>query len=229
MKTKCSSMVLSQVVHLFIAGLAVLSPTAHAQPSFHIVKPNDSSGAVTGYGTVVIRGAGGSSSNGMMVFAAGGNDISAMLMKACDTSQDGAVTPTELKAAFVTWFHRADTDTNGGLSQLELAVSLKEAFPEPLPPPGFPPPPEEMALHNILAKGMMAVVDDNKDGWVTFKEVIVHAGQNLPRWDADGNGWLDAQECVFAFHQFVQLGAPQGLGFGTSVGGGPEPGTQVGP
>lgn len=216
-----------------MVGLAVWSLTARAQVVFHTFGQNGSTVGVAGGGSGfgVIHGSAGPGQGQHVAIFAGGNDVSALLMKACDTNQDGAVTPVELKAALVTWFLHADTDTNGALSQLELAAALKGVFPMPVPPPGVPPLPEEVALHNILAKGIMAAVDANQDGWVTFKEEIVYAGQNLARWDGDGNGWLSAQECGSAFGQFIEQGGPERgttQVFGTSVGGGPEQGIQAG-
>jgi hypothetical protein len=142
-------------------------------------------------------------------------DIGASLLKHCDTNQDGVATPVEVKVGFFTWFQQADTDTNGALSEVELRAALKQIFPVPQPPPGFPPPPEDSGLHNLLATQLMASVDSNQDGWMTFKEAVAFVGQGLPQWDLDGSGSLDASEFANAFAQSMPP-PPQSLGIGVS-------------
>ncbi|MEW6306549.1 MAG: hypothetical protein AB1705_24045 [Verrucomicrobiota bacterium] len=207
MKIRFSSKALRPAVHaLFLAGLAGVSLIASAQQEFPTVIIAD--GRAGGVG----QGVAGSPAAGGMVIFAGGNEISATLMKLGDANQDGTITPAELKAALVARFQRADTDANGGLSQAELAAALKEIIPVPAPPPGLPAPPappEEFAPHNVFARGIMAAVDGDKDGWVTFNEAVAYTGQNLSAWDADGNGSLDAREGMFAFGQMARLGAPE--------------------
>jgi hypothetical protein len=118
-------------------------------------------------------------------------------------------------SGFFTWFQQADTDTNGALSEVELRAALKQIFPVPQPPPGFPPPPEDSGLHNLLATQLMASVDSNQDGWMTFKEAVAFVGQGLPQWDLDGSGSLDASEFANAFAQSMPP-PPQSLGIGVS-------------
>jgi Ca2+-binding EF-hand superfamily protein len=105
--------------------------------------------------------------------------------------------------ALLNWFQHADTDSNGSLSETELATALKSLFPTPQPPPGVPPPPEEMALHNPFAKKLMITVDANKDGWMTFQEALTLVTQNFAKWDANSNGSLDASELAAAFAELM--------------------------
>lgn len=133
----------------------------------------------------------------------GGIDVGASLLQSCDANQDGAATPDELKNGLLTWFRQVDTDTNGALSGVELAATLKQIFPVPPPPPGLPEIPEESALHNLLATTLLASVDANKDGWLTFKESVAFVGQSLSQWDSDGSGSLDASEFAGAFAQVM--------------------------
>jgi len=130
-----------------------------------------------------------------------GQDVGSSLLKACDTNQDGAATITEVKFALLNWFQQADTDKNGALSEVELATALKFLFPPPEPPLGDPPLPEDHALHNLLAKKLMAAVDVNNDGWITLAEAIAFVDQNFSKWDTNGNGSLDASEFAAAFAQ----------------------------
>jgi Ca2+-binding EF-hand superfamily protein len=153
----------------------------------------------------------------MIVF--NGQNIGASLLKACDANQDGAASESEVNAALLNWFHQADVDTNGVLSEVELATALQLLFPTPQPPPGVPPPPEEMALHHLLAKKLMATVDANKDGWMTFQEALAFVTQNFSKWDANRNGSLDASEFAAAFAQFMPVPSLN-RSFGT--GGGPS-------
>jgi Ca2+-binding EF-hand superfamily protein len=84
-----------------------------------------------------------------------------------------------------------------------LATALKSLFPTPQPPPGAPLPPEEMALHNQLTKNLIATVDANKDGWMTFQEALAFVTQNFAKWDANSNGSLDASELAAAFSELM--------------------------
>jgi hypothetical protein len=101
------------------------------------------------------------------------------------------------------WFHQADTDRNGALSEVELATALKLLFPPPEPQLGAPPLPEDHALHNLLAKKLMAAVDANSDGWITLAEAMAFVDQNFWKWDANSSGWLDASEFAVAFAELI--------------------------
>jgi Ca2+-binding EF-hand superfamily protein len=143
-----------------------------------------------------------------------GQDIGSSLLKACDTNQDRMASASELNAALLNWFQQADTDSSGALSETELSAALKSLFPAPQPPPGVPPPPEEMALHNLLAKKLMVTVDSNKDGWMTFQEALSFVSQAFAQWDADRNSSLDASEFAAAFAQLMPA-PPFTRNFGT--------------
>src|SRR5689334_18978749 len=97
-------------------------------------------------------------------------NIGGASLKLCDTNHDGVATADETKNGLSAWFQKADTDTNGALSEVELETALQQTFPTPQPPPGFPPIPEEFALPKILAKKLMSSVDANQDTWITLKE-----------------------------------------------------------
>src|ERR1041385_6787089 len=145
---------------------------------------------------------GSGAAHGIMIVL-NGQDVGASLLKVCDTNQDGAADIGEVKAALLNWYQQADTDTNGALSEDEMATALKSLFPAPPPPPGAPLLPEEHALHNLLAKKIMASVDANNDTWLTSKELMTFVDQSFSKWDADGTGSLDASEFAAAFAQFM--------------------------
>jgi len=132
-----------------------------------------------------------------------GQDVGSSLLKACDTNQDGAATITEVKFALLNWFQQADADKSGALSEVELATALNLLFPLLQPPPGAPPLTEDHALHNLLAKKLMAAVDVNNDTWITLTEAMAFVDQNFSKWDANSSGWLDASEFAAAFAQLM--------------------------
>jgi Ca2+-binding EF-hand superfamily protein len=206
---KQRSLVVSWQAMYWLAGLVGLSHAAYAQEG--TIK--DAAGDVI---------AGVPPPHVMMVLH--GQNIGASLLKACDTNQDGAAIATEVKAALLNWFQRADADTNGALSEVELATALKLLFPPPQPPPGAPPLPEDYALHNLLTKKLMAAVDANNDTWITPSEAIAFVDQNFSKWDANSNGWLDASEFAAAFAQLMptplhkpSIGPGQGAVFTQSL------------
>jgi Ca2+-binding EF-hand superfamily protein len=154
-----------------------------------------------GITTKGIAGAGVPARNVFMIL--NGQDVGAWLLKASDANQDGAASASEVNAALLNWFQQTDTDRNGALSETESAAALKSLFPTPQPPPGAPLPPEEMALHNQLAKKLMITVDANKDGWMTFQEALSFVTQNFAKWDANSNGSLDASELAAVFAELM--------------------------
>jgi Ca2+-binding EF-hand superfamily protein len=188
MKIQRTSMVSQWVVYLLTGCLMAMGQMASAQDYGGITTKSVEGGGMP------VRGV-------FLVF--NGQDIGSSLLKACDTNQDGTASVSELNAALLNWFRQADTDSNGALSETELAAALKSLFPAPQPPPGAPPPPEDMALHNLLAKTLMATVDSNKDGWLTFQEGLAFVSQTFAKWDANSNGSLDASEFAAAFAQMM--------------------------
>jgi Ca2+-binding EF-hand superfamily protein len=202
MRIQCSSTVSRWVIYLVAGCLMALGQTASAQ-NYRGITTKDVGGA-----GVPARGV-------FMVF--NGQDIGSSLLKACDTNQDGIVSASELNAALSNVFQQTDTDGSGALSETELATALKSVFPAPQPPQGVPPPPEELALHNLLAKNFMVTVDSNKDGWMTLQEALAFVSQTVAQWDTDGDGSLDASELAAAFAQFMP--APSfNKSFGTEAG-----------
>jgi len=204
-----------RLVPLLVAGLGTLIQTVNAQQNFRTVIVGGG-----GSGQGFIQGTAGSGPQRSIGIDIGGPcgpiDIGASLLKICDTNQDGAATPDEVKVGLLTWSQQADTDTNGALSEIELATALKQIFPVPQPPPGLPQMPEEFALHNLLAKKLMASTDVNKDGWLPFKEVIAFVDQSFSQWDSDASGSMNASELAAAFAQFMpQPGEPGGPGGGS--------------
>ena len=208
MKSRPSSTNIWQAALLLIACLTAANPAARAQQFGTSVSTEGGHGV--GFG---IAGSqqGGSGPRQFAVFLASPDGVSfgEKLLKACDVNQDGSAGPAEIKTALLAWFQRADTDTNSALSQAELSAALKELLPMPQPPAGLPAPPEEYAPYNVFAKNLMARVDANKDGWLTFKEAIVYIGGNLAQWDSDNSGSLVASEFDMAF---AQAFAPDGAG-----------------
>ncbi|HEU5248116.1 MAG TPA: hypothetical protein VFU09_13590 [Candidatus Udaeobacter sp.] len=206
MKKQRSSMVSWRAMYL-LAGFMSLGYATNAQEGTGITIKDATGGVIAGVPAPSV----------MIVF--NGQNVGSSLLKACDANQDGAASESEVNAALLNWFHQADVDTNGVLSEVELATALQLLFPMPQPPPGAPPPPEEMALHNQLAKKLMATVDANKDGWMTFQEALAFVTQNFAKWDANSNGSLDASELAAAFAQFMPVPSLN-RSFGT--GGGPS-------
>ena len=189
MRNQCSSVVSWPAVYL-LTGFMVFGHAANAQESPGITTWGAAgTGAITGvpaYDVMIVL-------NGL--------DVGSSLLKACDINQDGAATVTEVKFALLNWFQQADADKSGALSEVELATALNLLFPLLQPPPGAPPLPEDHALHNLLAKKLMAAVDVNNDGWITLAEAIAFVDQNFSKWDTNGNGSLDASEFAAAFAQ----------------------------
>jgi Ca2+-binding EF-hand superfamily protein len=188
MKIKRSSTVSQWVVCLLAGCLIAAGQMASAQEYGQIITKSDTGGGMPVRGVFMVLN---------------GQDIGSSLLKACDTNQDGATSASELNAALLNWFQQADADSNGALSETELASALKSLFPAPQPPPGAPPPPKEMALHNLLAKTLLTIVDGNKDGWITFQEGLAFVSQAFAKWDANSNGSLDASEFAAAFAQLM--------------------------
>jgi Ca2+-binding EF-hand superfamily protein len=202
MRIQRSSTVSRRAIYLLAGCLMAVSQTANAQDYGEITTKGVANAGVP------IRGV-------FMVF--NGQDIGSSLLKTCDTNQDGTSSASEVSAALLSWFQQADTDSNSALSETELAAALKALFPAPQPPPGAPPPPEDMALHNVLAKKLMAIADANQDGWTTSQEALAFVSQTFAKWDANSNGSLDASELAAAFAQLMPA-PPINKSFGTEGG-----------
>jgi hypothetical protein len=215
MKIRCSSMVSWRAIHL-LASLTALGQVAHAQEDGPVRTIQGGIGGGAGGSVKFVQRIDGSGPERGVMIVINGQDIGTSLLKVCDTNQDGAATADEVKAALSNWFGQTDTDTNGALSEIELATALKLLFPSPEPPPGVPAPPEDHALHNLLAKRLMAASDANSDTWITSTEAIAFVDQGFPSWDVDSSGALDASEFATAFAQFMPRPP-----FSSGVGGRP--------
>jgi EF hand domain-containing protein len=193
MKNQCSSAMSWRAVYLLM-GFMAFGQAANAQESPGITTWGAAgSGAITGvpaYGVMILLN---------------GQDVGSSLLKACDINQDGVATVTEAKFAVLNWFQQADTDNNGALSDVELATTLKLLFQPPEPPLGASPLPEDHALHNLLAKKLMAAVDSNNDGWIILAEAMAFVDQNFSKWDANNSGWLDASEFAAGFAELMWI------------------------
>jgi hypothetical protein len=191
MKKQCSSAMSWRAVYLLMGFTAFVQAT-NAQESPGITAWGAAgTGAIAGvpaYGVVIVLN---------------GQNVGSSLLKACDINQDRVATLTEVKFALLNWFQHADTDKNGALSEIELATALELLFSPPEPPLGAPPLPEDHALHNLLAKKLMAAVDSNNDGWIILAEAIAFVDQNFSKWDANNSGWLDASEFAAAFAELI--------------------------
>jgi len=210
MKKQCSSAMSWRAVYLLM-GFMAFGQAANAQES-----PGITTWSAVGTGAIA-----GVPAYGVMNVL-NGQDVGSSLLKACDINQDGVATLTEVKFALLNWFQQADADKNGALSEVELATALKLLWPPP--PPGAPPLPEDHALHNLVAKKLMAAVDLNNDGWITLTEAMAFVDQNFSKWDANSSGWLDASEFAAAFAQFMpapsfnrSFDSSQGPGWFTTI------------
>jgi Ca2+-binding EF-hand superfamily protein len=85
-------------------------------------------------GTNYIFRTGGPAEAGLVI---NGFDLGSVLLKACDIDQDGKATLAEVKQVASVCFKLWDTNSDGYLSQPELAVALKELFPAPPSGGGF--------------------------------------------------------------------------------------------
>src|SRR5262249_1347552 len=130
--------------------------------------------------------------------------------------KDGKVTRAELKEVIRACFKLWDTNTNGILSRDELLTGLKQLFPPP-PPGGLRgmrvvngvavevAPRELRATDGQVAKNLLAGMDSDKDGALTFQEVSAFLlDKCFSQWDRDGNGSLDAKELEVAFEQLAK-------------------------
>ena len=210
MKKQCSSAMSQRAMYLLM-GFMAFGQAANAQES-----PGITTWSAVGTGAIA-----GVPAYGVMIVL-NGQDVGSSLLKACDINQDGVATLTEVKFALLNWFQQADADKNGALSEVELATALKLLWPPP--PPGAPPLPEDHALHNLVAKKLMAAVDLNNDGWITLTEAMAFVDQNFSKWDANSSGWLDASEFAAAFAQFMpapwfnrSFDSSQGPGWFTTI------------
>jgi Ca2+-binding EF-hand superfamily protein len=188
MRLQRSDTVSRWAIYLVAGCLIALCRTTNAQDSGGIITKDVGGAGVPARGIFMV---------------VNGQDIGSSLVKACDTNQDQLASASELNAAVLNWFQRADTDSSGALSETELAAALKSLFPAPQPPPGAPPPPEEMVLHYVLAKKLMLTVDSNSDSWMTFQEALSFVSQAFAQWDADNTSSLDASEFAVAFGQLM--------------------------
>jgi hypothetical protein len=182
----------------FALGLAAFTHAAGAQQfeqqlenGVRVSGPGPAGAAVAG---VIQTEGGGPRRFQILIDGMDGARVGEALLKACDVNKDGTAAPAEIEVMLIAWFSKADTDTNSALSQLELATALKSYFPVPQPPPGYAPPPEEMAPHHLLARHIMAKADANADGWLTLNESFAYVDQNLSHWDTDSSGTLVASE-----------------------------------
>ena len=191
MKKQYSSVVNWLAIYMF-AGFMAFCHAANAQESPRITTWGAARGGVPA----------GVPAHGVMIVL-NGQDVGSSLLKACDINQDGVATITEVKFALLNWFQQADADKSGALSEVELATALNLLFPPPEPPLGARPLPEDHALHNLLAKKLMAAVDANSDGWITLAEAMAFVDENFSKWDANSRGWLDASEFAAVFAQVM--------------------------
>jgi hypothetical protein len=113
MKIQRTSMVSQWVVYLLTGCLMAMGQMASAQDYGGITTKSVEGGGMP------VRGV-------FLVF--NGQDIGSSLLKACDTNQDGTASASELNAALLNWFQQADTDSNGALSETELATALNSLF-----------------------------------------------------------------------------------------------------
>lgn len=203
---------------LLSVGLVSISPAAQAQDTIaatadgHVVRLAVADGEFgPGQGT----GAGTSGGGVFVGFAR--PDFAARLLTASDANQDGAATAEELKSTVLGWFERGETAAKGVFTQSELANTLKQVFPAPQPPEGFPAPPEEHLLHNILAQKLMVKADANQDGSLTSSEALAYVTANFTAWDADSGNWLDTTELAVALRDFLPTPSVK-IGFGSGQG-----------
>jgi hypothetical protein len=216
---------------LSLCCLAGTSLVVNAQQSpsvvqFGVVASTDGSAVVIQYAQQL-----GMTNSVMGLFAPSGGgqgffvsleEIGHALVTACNTNGNGEVTRAELKTAALTWFNYWDTDTNGALSPAELLTGLQQLLPEPQPPPGLQPPPEGLTPAGHLAKKIFTLADTDNDGSLTFAEVSEFLDGNFARWDLDGNGSLNAQECALAFDELFRPDFAPGsvMTGGAAAGGG---------
>jgi hypothetical protein len=133
------------------------------------------------------------------------SDIGPAILKVCDRDGNGSVSQSELKLTALACCKLWDADTNGTLTQLELANGFKEFFPLAEAPPGVPLPPEEFRPNSQLAKRITAGSDTDKNDQMTIDEICDFLlGKNFRQWDLDGSDSLDARECSLAVDQLLR-------------------------
>lgn len=143
-----------------------------------------------------------------------GQDVGTILLKACDTNQDGQVSLAELTTAADAYFKQWDTNSDGSLGADELAAGLKNLFPPP--PTGA----QGMAMVNGVAvqvsademptpdgqltKQIMAQADANQDAVLSAQELNDWLNKNFSQWDQNGDGLLDVSELNAVFGQLAR-------------------------
>lgn len=195
---------------LLAIGLTLLPILSQAQDSIQFTAADGEfiQGHAAGAGTP---------SSGVFVGFARPN-FGALLLATSDANQDGAATAEELKTTVLGWFENADTATKGIFTLSELANALKQVFPVPQPPEGFPAPPEEHLLHNITAQKLLTKLDANQDETLSSQEALAYVNANFTAWDVDSSNWLDAAELAVALRDFLPTPSVKiGFGSGQSV------------
>lgn len=143
-----------------------------------------------------------------------GQSVGNILLKACDTNQDGQISPAELTAAADAYFKQWDTNSDGNLSIDELSAGLKSLLP---PSPAgaqamaivngaaVQVSPDEMPTPDKqLTKQIMAQADANQDGLLSLQGLNDWLNKSFSQWDKNSDGSLDGSEVSAAFGELAQ-------------------------
>jgi hypothetical protein len=214
MKIQCIPKILRRGFFLAVSCLAGTNFAGEAEQFHVLIQAPEGGGGETGGFGFVHRADGAGEQGHVVHFAAGFllTNTGPAILKVCDTDGSGGITQAELKLAALASFKIWDADTNSTLTQDELSNGLKEFFPLPQLPVGFPAPPEEFSPNARLAKKIAASADTDTSGALTFQEVSAFLlGKSFSEWDQDQNTVLDAEECTAAFHQLVRPDGSEGV------------------
>lgn len=116
-----------------------------------------------------------------------------------DLDENGRIDRAEWREGAAARFRAADRNADGYLDASEQKQLMPRRFvmrldrgegsgDRPAPPPG--------KIHGDVLHGPSPPKDTNGDGLLDPAEVQAQADQAFARMDADGNGWLDAEELM---------------------------------
>jgi hypothetical protein len=149
------------------------------------------------------------------------------ILEQADKNTDQAVSKEEFIDLAGAWFDKLDTEKTGKLDQEQVRDRMEKVLPPPGGRGGFGPPRDgpgrgRMGPGAVLAGGVFAAGDENKDGALTRDELKNTFTKWHAQWDADGVGALSEDKLAKGLNAALprpnfggrQGGGGRGPGFG---------------